>query len=167
MVTDTQLQLLELYFEEAKKARSGPPDEGEVLKALNFLLHDNRKLLEAAVDIISDGKDEIQDVSIKKFIANDEIVRTCWKVRGSQDREYTCLENYCSCPSFANQVKQGNERVLCKHLLAISIVTLLQSRFSTSIVSNEQFVDLLCNEKASANTNPNASSFRPYRNWRK
>jgi predicted nucleic acid-binding Zn finger protein len=154
MITDAQLELLDSLGAKYDEQRGS---EVEVLKSLDFALFDNRKLLESAVEMIGeDGRH-----SIKQF-SSVSCGRKCWKVRGSQDREYTCLSSFCSCPSYLMQSKQASGRVLCKHLLAIKIAGMLGS-VEKEEVSDERFVDLLCQETSVSSI----VSAKPFRSWRK
>ncbi|KAJ1432692.1 hypothetical protein B484DRAFT_24742 [Ochromonadaceae sp. CCMP2298] len=155
MLSDSQSQLLD---QASATYSDRPGNENEVLKTLNFILHDNRKLLESSVDIVSnDGGGS----AVKEF-QSSRSGRKCWKVQGSQDREYICLTNYCSCPSFLNQSKQANARVLCKHLLAIKLANML-GVCAREAVSDEAFVEYLCSENA-VSTAGAAKTFRSWRN---
>jgi predicted nucleic acid-binding Zn finger protein len=93
------------------------------------------------------------------------IVITTTAYSGSQNNEYVCLDKYCSCPSYFNQVKlvQGKVEVLCKHLLAIRVALMLK-RFESEYVSDELFVELLCVDTATGDA---SSTSKPYRNWRR
>jgi predicted nucleic acid-binding Zn finger protein len=154
MITDAQLDLLDLLGAKYDVQRA---PEGEILKSLDFVLFDNRKLLESAVEMIGeDGKQ-----GIKQF-SSISCGRKCWKVRGSHDREYTCLSSFCSCPSYLMQSKQASGRVLCKHLLAIKIAGML-GLVEKEEVSDERFVDLLCQETSVSSI----VSAKPFRSWRK
>ena len=155
MLSEVQAELLESL---ASNYSTTKGTEMEVLKNVNFILFDNRKLLELAVEILGDGGG---NAGVKKYVSNS-CGRPMWKVKGSQDRDYTCLKNYCSCPSFLNQSKLANGKIYCKHLLAIRLADMIGIE-ETESIADEKFVELLCQE-SSVST---AISSKPYRNWRK
>jgi predicted nucleic acid-binding Zn finger protein len=132
-----------------------------VLKRFGFVLYDNIKLLESSLDIL-DGDNE----SIIKY-KNDSSGRIVWKVRGSQGREYTCLNNFCSCPSYLNQVRHDplSSSTICKHILGIKLGTAL-SKVNERSVNNDKFIELLCDGTNSGGTtlsHYNSSAFKHQR----
>ena len=155
MISEAQFELLD-SLESKYAVEKGT--EVEVLKGLNFILFDNRKLLEAAVEIL--GEDG-QSGGVKEFISNS-CGRKCWKVRGSHDKEYTCLRSFCSCPSFLMQAKQAAGDVMCKHLLAMRVAAMI-GMIESEEVSDERFVDLMCQETSTSGV----VSSKPFRTWRK
>jgi len=155
MLAEIQLDLIDgLCQQHSQKTGT----EIDVLKSVSFILHDNRKLLESAVEILGE---EPPATGVKQFVSSS-CGRMCWKVRGSQDREYTCLANYCSCPSFFQQSKQADGKIYCKHLLAIKLATILHM-IETETVSDERFVEVMCQETSTASVLSN----KPYRHWKK
>lgn len=157
MLSDTQLALVEEICRE--KSENKRLSEQDVLKSLNFVLFDNRKFLESAVELIN----EDVNCTVKQF-NSISCSRKCWTIKGSHDTRYLCLEAFCSCPSFLNQAKQIPGKVMCKHLFAIKLATVL-GRISVETVSDEQFVDIICAEQ---NKGTVVSSFKPYaKSWRK
>lgn len=155
MLSEVQLELIDGLCKYHGEKRGNDID---VLKSVSFILHDNRKLLESAVEILGE---EPPATGVKQFISSS-CGRVCWKVRGSQDRDYTCLANYCSCPSFFQQSKQVDGKIFCKHLLAIKLATVMQL-MDTETVSDERFVEVMCQETSTASVLSN----KPYRHWKK
>ena len=70
--------------------------------------------------------------------------------------EYIVMKNYCPCKSYYDTFRSGqslnnssiecdsNRTYVCKHILAISLAQLFD-KISTEVVSDESFVDILCN----------------------
>ena len=127
------------------------------MKGLSFILFDHRKLLESAVEMLGDDG---QSTGVKEYVSNS-CGRKFWKVRGSQDREYTCLRSFCSCQSYLIQTKQATTDVICKHLLAIKIADMM-GLVEKEEVTDEKFVELMCQESS---TNSVVSN-KPFRSWR-
>lgn len=155
MLSDAQTELLDDLY--CRYSLVQLP-ETEILKSVSFILHDNRKLLEAASEIL--GEDQ-HSGGVKMFVSTS-CGRKCWKIRGSHDKDYTCLTSYCSCPSFFLQSKQCDGRVYCKHLLAIKLATML-NLVEVESVSDEKFVEVMCQETSTSSV----LSSKPYRSWRK
>jgi predicted nucleic acid-binding Zn finger protein len=130
----------------------------EVLRALDFILHDSRKVLEATVDTLGDDG---QSHSVKEF-KSISCGRKFWKVRGSHDKEYTCLQSYCSCPSFLMQARQIKHNATCKHMLAVRMASMMGT-MEYEEISDDRFVELVCQETS----NSGVVSSKPFRTWRK
>lgn len=154
MLSHIQSQLLQTFCD-SYDDKKGP--YSEVIKGVNFILHDNRKLLESSVEILGE---DAHNSGVKQYISCS-CGRKCWKVQGSHDHEYICLSNYCSCPSFLLQNKTA-EKNICKHLLAIKLATMMGT-VECEIVSDERFVELLCQEMSTASI----ITTKSFRTWRK
>jgi len=91
-------------------------DENELFAALGFILCDDRKLVEAAIETL----DSIQYI---RMITSTSSSRRFWVVPGSKGVEYLCLSNSCSCKRFMELMKlsQTRESLLCKHLVAVQL----------------------------------------------
>jgi predicted nucleic acid-binding Zn finger protein len=129
MLTESQIDLISVV---CNHCSSKETDNESILRLFDFVLLDNRKVLEAAVDILDNSK-----FSIKKF-TSESSDRSCWKVHGSQGKDYMCLENFCSCQSYLQQAKQHRGRILCKHLLAVRLATSM-SKINCEVISDEKF----------------------------
>lgn len=107
----------------------GYSDTESVLRAANFILHDEKKLLEVAVEVLDERPQPIRKVQ-------SSCGRHFWLVAGSRGHTYVCLENFCHCRSFSEvllspQVVPGRPDQLpdemkcdvpmCKHLLAVQL----------------------------------------------
>jgi predicted nucleic acid-binding Zn finger protein len=161
MPSEQQVSLINLLC--INNVENFPIEEDAVLKRFGFVLYDNIKLLESSLDILDGDKDSI--VRYKNEISG----RVVWKVRGSQGKEYTCMNNFCSCPSFLNQVRHDplSSSTICKHILGIKLGTAL-NRVNERSVNNDKFIELLCdgtNSGSGATTlsHYNSSSFKNQR----
>mmetsp|Transcript_71722 Transcript_71722/g.140887 ORF Transcript_71722/g.140887 Transcript_71722/m.140887 type:complete len:156 (-) Transcript_71722:358-825(-) len=154
MISDAQSDLIGAL---QKKHAVNKGTDIEILKGLSFILFDHRKLLESAVEMLGDDG---QSTGVKEYVSNS-CGRKFWKVRGSQDREYTCLRSFCSCQSYLIQTKQATTDVICKHLLAIKIADMM-GLVEKEEVTDEKFVELMCQESS---TNSVVSN-KPFRSWR-
>lgn len=156
MPSEQQVNLINLLCNDAEFSSF---DEESVLKRFGFILYDNMKLLESALDILDGDSD-----SIVKF-KNDASGRIVWKVRGSQGKEYSCLKNYCSCPSYLNQVRHDplSSSNICKHIIGVKIGTAL-NKVNERIVNNDKFIELMCDSGNSGSgatlSHYNSSSFK-------
>ena len=155
MITEAQIELIDGL---CKKYDNDKASEGEILKSVSFVLYDHRKLLESAVEMMGE---DAQSCGVKQFASNS-CGRRCWKVKGSHDKDYTCLKNFCSCPSYSMQARQTNNEVICKHLLAIKLASML-GWIETELISDERFVEILCQETSSSVF----TSSKSFRQWRK
>ncbi len=71
--------------------------------------------------------------------------RVCWQVPSSRDRKYTCLKESCPCRSYFELAKNCRDRVMCKHLLAISLANAF-GIVKKHVVTDEQYVSVVCSE---------------------
>lgn len=133
MVSETQIKLIQNLIETTS---SGDVDESNLLKSLNFILYDNHRILESALDIVDDT-----DNKIIKYQSNSSL-RCFFKVNGSQGNQYLCFEKFCPCQSFLQQAKQTPENIYCKHILSIKIASLL-NRVGEEVVDDEVFIEML------------------------
>ena len=109
MVSKIQIDLIQNLSDSVSSTTT--VDESNILKSLNFILYDNHKILESAMDIVDDI-----DNKIIKYKSNSSS-RHFWKVNGSQGNQYICFEKFCPCQSFLQQARQTTENVYCKHIL--------------------------------------------------
>lgn len=87
----------------------------ESIRALNFILFDDRKLLDSAVDVL----DNLQYIDRCK---SSSTTRHFCIVPGSKGANYLCLNRYCTCPRFTEISKHPTKyNKLCKHLVAIKL----------------------------------------------
>lgn len=119
MSSEAQWEALEFWTENAASSRV---ETEIVLSTVWSILRDQPKLIEHALNILD--KDP-KSCAVKRF--TDAFSRHFYTVRGEEDDESICFENFCSCPSFA-QLSSGHEmKIMCKHLLAIRIARALNS----------------------------------------
>jgi len=80
MLSESQMELLENMCDHKLKADKSLSvhSDSEVLKRLSFVLHDNRRLLETALDIVGD---DAAVPSVRRCISSS-CGRSCWKVKG-------------------------------------------------------------------------------------
>ncbi len=151
MTTKIQVELIDLVCEQHTVSQS--VDEDSVLKQFGFILFDNLKLLESALDILDNDNDSIVKYTV------DVSNRIVWKVKGSQGKEYTCLDSFCSCPSFLQQVRQDPSGcIMCKHLLGVKLATCLK-RATSRTVNNDKFVELMCDNSLSTSANTSLNHY--------
>jgi predicted nucleic acid-binding Zn finger protein len=112
-------------------------DEKHILASCAFIMNDNRKLLEASLDIIDD-----HPTPVTAYVCGT-YGKKCWTVKGSQGREYICLQEFCNCSHFLQQARHTTERIECKHLVCIRIATALR-RVVEQEVSVEKFISVMC-----------------------
>ena len=78
MLTDAQTMFLDgLLQEESKKL-----DVNEVLKAAKFLLTDETKLLDSALDVLDTAKLNNKNIRCMRGVGSQN--RSCWKVPSSR-----------------------------------------------------------------------------------
>ena len=110
-----------------------------LLTNLAFVLFDNRKILDSAVDILDDS-----DNSIRHYrTLNASPPRKMWIVKGSQGNDYICLERFCPCAFYLQQARNRKGRILCKHLLAIKLFVAIK-RENVQILDDEEFARAMC-----------------------
>lgn len=155
MISEEQVELIEALCSHYKEK---PGSEVEVMKAIDFVLFDARKLLEATIETLGDDGNSYA----VKEIRSTSCSRKFWKVRGSHDKEYTCLQAFCSCPSFLMQARQVKGTAMCKHMLAVKVAGMMGS-IEHEDVTDERFVELMCLETSTTGV----VSARPFRTWKK
>ena len=137
-------------------------NEEKFLKALHFILTDNLKLLENALDIV---EDDYYKIKLYKSLSSNRIF---WVVpgsgRGKDYKEYVCINNYCSCASYYEQAKNTVDPIICKHILAVKIASVLQMYISTP-VSDDVFIPLLTNQFNTESKNNENIIFNPPSNF--
>jgi predicted nucleic acid-binding Zn finger protein len=102
----------------------------EMFRALNFILCDERKLLEAAVEVL----DSLQ--YIEQFSSGSSTGRHFWKVSGSKGNEYLCLQKFCTCRRYLELEKNDNtseDTIVCKHLVAIQIAAMIPGKIKETV----------------------------------
>ena len=136
--------------------------EEKFLKALYFILTDNLKLLENALDIV---EDEYCRIKLYTSISSNRIF---WVVpgsgRGKDYKEYVCIDEYCSCASYYEQAKATVDSVVCKHTLAVKIASVLQ-RYTSTPVSDDIFISLLTNQFSTDSKTNDIITFNPPSNF--
>jgi len=137
-------------------------NEEKFLKALHFILTDNLRVLENALDIV---EDEYCRIKLYSSISSN---RKFWVVpgsgRGKDYKEYVCINDNCSCASFYEQAKNTVDPVMCKHILAVKIASVLQMFVSTP-VSDDVFIPLLTNHFTTDNNTNDNIIFNPPTNF--
>lgn len=149
MLTDSQLELLDKVIQnfhqnvtsnELNIAVINEQATINVLLAnLAFVLFDNRKILDAAVDILDDSDNSIRHYGTK----NASPRRQIWTVKGSQGSDYICLERFCPCAYYMQQARTRKGRIICKHLLAIKLFGAIK-RESIQLLDDEDFAKVMC-----------------------
>lgn len=150
MLQESQVQQLDHILE------GGPfeaCEETDAIKHLRFLLWDQVKLLDTAVELLDTIKGNDLHITCYSSQAtgaggNSKTKRRCWRVPGStKGTEYTCFINFCPCRSYIDMSKQqGQARtVMCKHLVAVRMATLL-GWVTQEAVNDAQFVAKMCQE---------------------
>ena len=87
----------------------------DCLRSISFILQDDYKLAESAIDVL----DHIQYITHFKSRSSE---RNFFIVPGSQGKDYICMGNYCSCPSYMEIIKHPTQsKKHCKHLVVIKI----------------------------------------------
>ena len=105
----------------------------EMFRALNFILCDERKLLEAAVEVL----DSLQ--YIEQFSSGSSSGRHFWKVSGSKGNEYLCLQKFCTCRRYLELEKNESHEstedafIVCKHLVAIRIAAMIPGKIKETV----------------------------------
>lgn len=158
MLQEAQLTVLNQLLED-EPCSKGPCDETKALNFVRYILWDQVKLVDSAVELIDNMK--ANDMSITCYaslpVTNSKIKRRCFRVPGStKGTEYTCYPNFCPCRSFFDMSKQSQypaQTVMCKHLIAIRVATLL-GLVTTENLPDPQFVQKFCQESTEgAHTN--------------
>ena len=121
---NTQVSLLKILKD--NKFSAGE----DVFRVAAFILRDERKLLEAAVEVLDQDKQPI------RRLQSGSCTRHFWIVNGSKGSKYICFEDFCPCRSFeensmraapVNTVPSTTSTALCKHLVAIAIAEAIQA----------------------------------------
>ena len=146
----------------SKTSNLASSKEEKFLKALHFILTDNLKLLENALDIV---EDEYYRIKLYSSISSNRIF---WVVpgsgRGKDYKEYVCINEFCSCASYYEQAKITVDPVVCKHILAVKIASVLQ-RYTSTPVSDDIFIALLTNQFNIDNNTNDSIIFNPPSNF--
>lgn len=112
--------------------------EAAVVNTVRFIMKDNVPMLEKALTIV-DSKGDRGGRPIVCYEThaqpNDPFPRRVWRVPGYERDSYLCYRNYCSCKSYFDKAKATKTRVLCKHLVAVILATVL--RRVTVILASE------------------------------
>ena len=84
MLSESQMELLENMCDHEMKADKSleAHSDAEVLKRLSFVLHDHRRLLETALDIVGDDAAAVAAVPSVRRCVSSSCGRSCWKVKG-------------------------------------------------------------------------------------
>lgn len=84
MLSESQMELLENMCDHEMKADKSQAahSDVEVLKRLSFVLHDHRRLLETALDIVGDDTVAAAAVPSVRRCVSSSCGRSCWKVKG-------------------------------------------------------------------------------------
>ena len=125
-----QYDLLEWFLNEHQQNNPNPSfpvnqeKKMDLLRTLYYLLPNQEKLLEAAVEILDLASASESMSAIQEYeLASINGTRRCfWKVAGSsRSREHLCLQHYCNCRSFSLLSRGPSSKILCKHILAVQI----------------------------------------------
>eukprot|EP00968_Pinguiococcus_pyrenoidosus_P014910 scaffold1355_cov268-Pinguiococcus_pyrenoidosus.AAC.92 len=100
--------------EAAEAALEGLSHRRLLIRVLNFMLHDDRSLLENALRLLDRGR-------IRKVCA-EKSGRSFFSV-ASGHQSFSCFSEYCSCKTFVEAAKESPRPFLCAHLLATKIAT--------------------------------------------
>ena len=87
--------------------------EEDVLRYVDAILCNNQALVDKALQLLDHPENTV------RLIRSTPSNRQFYCVRGSRSQSYICFDHYCSCRSFFEQARKTEERLLCKHLLAI------------------------------------------------
>ena len=106
-------------------------DPDDVLRAARFYLHDQIKVLEAAVEVL-DHKEPIECVDCVG--PGDFVARSYWRVPSSSKQGglnpewYTCMETGCTCVRYIELARAVDPSMtpMCKHLIAVRLATALK-----------------------------------------
>ena len=150
-LTSIQISQIEALLPLHPIGRIAFRDPEELLKALSFIMFNEKKVLENAIDLIDD------EPCLLTCIQCSNYQRFLWRVP-SKKHTYICLgeshllfrslcidqslEFYCPCKSFFEQTRFSSHKVVCKHLLALRLAHHLQ-RIRIEVVPNEVFIDMM------------------------
>lgn len=158
MFSESQASILEVIVTQANSKRAAGGNAVEVddaLKQVHFLLHDHMKLLEASLELL----DHERRKSVQ-MIEDEHGERCFWRVQGSREQDYLCLSHHCSCPSFQQLLRNssdGQQHVMCKHLLAIKLAQILGLE-ERSKLPLDQFMERMCQAVELSSAAPTAST---------
>lgn len=160
MISDEQWELLELLVAKGKLVAM---DIDELLTAANYLFSEQGKLLDAALEII-DTQDDQRFRPVHEYV-EETSSRRYWKVIGSHDTQYLCLEGYCNCPFFMNAMRSHSAdvqgRIVCKHLIAVRLASALR-RVEIHRLPLEKFMaGMNPQQQAAAHATATIASFHP------
>jgi len=153
MPSHFQFQLLEELI--CDKETLSKLSEEEVFKSLHFIFHDNVRVIEMALDIVDKG--------VVTSITSSSCDRSFHRVRSAPMSEtYIVLNHHCSCKSYSEQFRVLSSQpyehykvtpVVCKHMLAVKLGAILGKITNSSIVTDDVFVDMMCNKTSNNNSN--------------
>lgn len=103
---------------------------------LDAMLHEGMtdKALELCKLSAKDGKELLSHSMV--LIESRVSRRRCWHVKSRGSMVYICIENYCSCPSFAMSLEA--DITICKHLVAVMLAGRLGT-MPVKTVEEEEF----------------------------
>jgi hypothetical protein len=135
MLSSSQKDLCDKFLDATKTWES----TDHILRLASFYLHDQRKVLEGALDVL-DGQERIQCFAFQPECGR----RRCfWKVPVSTGKSaaYTCVEYGCDCHRYIEMAKSNDveHEPMCKHLIAVRVGTAL-GLVDVTFVSDEDFV---------------------------
>ena len=139
-MSETQIKLIQNLIE--NKSTDNNNNESNILKSLNFILYDNHKILDSALDLMDDTDNNNNKIIKYKSSSSS---RVFWKVNGSQGNQYLCFEKFCPCQSFLQQARQTSENIYCKHILSIKIGSLFD-KIIEEVVDDNVFVEMLTSD---------------------
>jgi hypothetical protein len=139
--TELQVEMMNSFLRMANE-KSIEPSKESILNQISFILWDHPQLIDNCLGLLDDETKKI------RRIKSATSTRVFWKVpsqsfRGSNQKDYTCTEKFCSCKSFFELAKTTRCDILCKHLVAIRIGTALNFVVE-QVVNDTLFADMMC-----------------------
>jgi hypothetical protein len=138
---------LQIHLLRSLKSAS-PLSLEDSFRAINFIVGEDRKLLESAVEVLEEHS------SIRKIVSVSNPLREFWIVPGNRGRSYLCFKKHCTCRSFGdllqrktaeptdNSKKTGVK--MCKHLLAIYLSEIVPDKVQVQVsvpITNIDYID--------------------------
>lgn len=108
-------------------------DEEAALETVNFLLHDDRELLEDALEVL-------ERFTIRRMVG-EKSRRTFHLVQGLGSG-FLVLDDFCSCSAFAEKATVTCGDVMCKHMLAVAMARAFRKE-STEEIADADVVKYL------------------------
>ena len=138
MLSPPQKELCDKFLDSTKTWENSD----HVLRLACFYLHDQRKVLEGALEVL-DGQERIQCFAFQPECGR----RRCfWRVPGATGKSaaYTCVEYGCDCHRYIELAKSSDveHEPMCKHLIAVRVGTAL-GLIDVTLLSDEDFVKRL------------------------